>query len=64
MNRIGNGPTPPGGHWDDEDNDWFFDTFDKGAKGFAKLAGIALVVNLIFWLVIIAAVIFGLSLVF
>lgn len=45
-----------------------FDGIDKmlnsGAKGFAKLGAIALVVNLIFWLVIIAAVIFGLSLVF
>ena len=49
------------------DNDPF-DGIDKmlnsGAKGFAKLGAIALVVNLIFWLVIIAAVIFGLSLVF
>lgn len=54
--------------FDNDDNDWFFDHFDKtlnsGAKGFAKLGAIALVVNLIFWLVIIAAVIFGLSLVF
>lgn len=50
------------------DNDWFFDKFDQtlnsGAKGFAKLAGVALIVNLVFWLTIIAAVIFGLSLVF
>lgn len=49
------------------DNDPF-DGIDKmlnsGTKGFAKLAGIALVVNLLFWLVIIAAIIFGLSLVF
>lgn len=51
-----------------EDNDWFFDKFDQtlnsGAKGFFKLGAIAMVLNLVYVLVIIAAIIFGLSLVF
>lgn len=47
-----------------DDRDPFDTLLNSGAKGFAKLAGIALVVNLIFWLVIIAAVIFGLTFVF
>lgn len=73
MNRIGNGPTPPGGKWDPERNDWFFDHFDRKAESFFdnmefkpkrtffKFGLVAIALNLIFWGAIIAMVIFGLS---
>jgi hypothetical protein len=48
----------------DNDNDWFFDHFDKNVKRAPWLIVLAFVANLVFWLIIIAAIIFGLSLVF
>lgn len=45
------------------DDDKFDDLFDKPVGTFFKLGLVALILNLIFWLIVIAAVIFGLGLV-
>jgi hypothetical protein len=53
-------------HWDN-DNDWFFDNFDKQSKKmfsqFGKWAVVITILNLLFWLAIIAAVVIGLVIV-
>lgn len=51
----------------DDNNDWFFDKFENTAtslpKTLFKLGLVALLLNLIFWGLIIAGIIFGLSLI-
>lgn len=47
--------------FDSNGEDWFDKMEREPGKQFAKFAALGLVVNLIFWLVIIAAAIFGLS---
>jgi hypothetical protein len=51
----------------DNDNDWFFDRFDKESKSmFRQVAGVGVlffILNLLFWLAIIAAIVVGLVIV-
>jgi hypothetical protein len=49
--------------WDNDD-EWFFDHFDKNVKRVGWVWALALLANLVFWLIIVAAVVFGLWLVF
>lgn len=49
------------GEWNPDENDWFFETFDRtlnsGAKGFLKLGLIAILANILIWgtLIVLAA---------
>lgn len=49
----------------DNDNDWFFDKFDRDSKKMFRSFGLWAVVvfflNLLFWLAIIAAVVIGIK---
>lgn len=49
-------------NWDN-DNEWFFNHFDKGVKRATWLVVLVFVLNLLFWLAIIAAIVAGLVIV-